>query len=952
MAVPVFAQHFTQDINKPIQTRQGGGLTFSTNNLANEISVSLYDDGSPVTFSGTVSGAVIRSDGVTVAVESGTLSDNTASIVLPEACFAVEGPIIVNIIVSDSSEVSNVLLRAIYTVVSSETETAVDPGDIIPNIGTLIDNIETAVASVPADYSDLLDTIADTFSSSTAYAAGDYAWYDGTLYRFTAAHAAGSWSGTDASAVVLANDLADLKSRIAGITETQISTNLYDVAACSPQDGKSYWNGSLLTQANYATTGKIPVEAETQYIFYAGGKQVQYCEFFSGASGGTFIRRDTLNNAAFTTPENCTYVAIMLFAASHTTEEYNAAISAGQLNAGSTVLPYMPYGDVSYVPLDVIENGDEIEDFTDLIKSASASDVGKLVKVKTVSDGKVIEWEFWTPEIPIEIDDTLTQAGEAADAKATGDAIEAVSDKIDDVTEAIPSKNIYDASACGPENNKAYWNGSENANTNYANTGKIPVTAGKTYIFSAGDIRAQYVEFFSGDTGGTYNSRETIDGAAFTVPTGCTFVAIMFFAASHTTEQYEAAIAVAQLEEGTTVTPYMPYGSNIYFIPLDAVEDGDKLASISDVTAIQSQINLFDKALAVNGKYVGAGSAAGTIIANADYAYTGKIPVKPNTQYNFSRDPDSPMIMSTAWGEWGQDGSFLRSFVAGYNYLVPIKTSNDCYYITVNFSLTDHTEQNFNDTIDTMMLCEGTTPPATYFPYNAVPVVKSSNLDDAYNANRDCFRGKKWLATGTSISWYDGKTYQAGVNAGEICRGYIGNVARRKGLLVTNEGISGATLGDVSESSLINRYTTLDWAGSDIATIEFGVNDFGHAVAIGTAEDAAGTSTFAACLKTIIEYALAQNPKLCLVICTEPDVRGSTANSGGHYLYEYTDVTLAIAKQYRLPVCDWFYHSGINSVNKGDATKDWMTADGTHPNDAGHMRMGAMLNQVFDSLIC
>ena len=40
-------------------------------------------------------------------------------------------------------------------------------------------------------------TLAPSFSTSTAYEAGDYVWHSGKLYRFTADHAAGSWSSGD-----------------------------------------------------------------------------------------------------------------------------------------------------------------------------------------------------------------------------------------------------------------------------------------------------------------------------------------------------------------------------------------------------------------------------------------------------------------------------------------------------------------------------------------------------------------------------------------------------------------------------------------------------------------------------------------------------------------------------------------------------------------------------------
>lgn len=520
---------------------------------------------------------------------------------------------------------------------------------------------------------------------------------------------------------------------------------------------------------------------------------------------------------------------------------------------------------------------------------------------------------------------------------------------LDEITETHASKNVYNAAACGPEDNKAFWNGAESANTSYANTGKIPVTAGTQYIFSAGDIRAKYVEFFSGASGGTFDSRETVNGAAFTVPNGCTYVAIMFFARTHTTEEYNAAIAVAQLEVGSTVTVYEPYGDTRY-IPLDAVEDGDALAGLATIPSEQSQINLYDKTLAVNGKYY---FVDGTVQTGADYAITGLIPVKPNTTYNLSRAVDSPMTLAGAVLMYGADKSYIGTAALGgyvYSTLSAFTTGATTYYIGVNLYLASHTTQNFTDTINTLMLCYGTMRPLTYSAYNVESVIPAAKLDDAY-FERDDFVGKTWLAAGTSITWYDGKAYQAGLTAGALCRGYVGIVTSRKRLNVVNDGISGSTLGNVGTNSFINRYQSLSWSSMDIATLEFGVNDLGNNVPVGTAADAAGTTTFAACLKTVIEYALAQNPKIILILCTEPDVRGANTNTNGNTLKDFSDVTLEIAAQYRLPVCDWYYHSGINALNKGDTTKAWLTVDGTHPSDAGHKRMGAMLIQTMEGLI-
>ena len=557
-------------------------------------------------------------------------------------------------------------------------------------------------------------------------------------------------------------------------------------------------------------------------------------------------------------------------------------------------------------------------------------------------------------------DDVVQESGANTDKvmsqKAVTDLINtSAGGDLDEIAPYVVGKNKYDRATANPQNGYYYGNdGAVSAGNSYAITGKIPVEAETAYIFSATAFSTQYsrVAFFSGDGSTLIRIANIYGGVSFITPENCTYIGLILFGRTHTDDDFNAAIAVAQLELGTIATAYEPYGKK-RMINLDSIEDGDSVEAVSDVIAKTSLINIYDKSLAEDGKYFNGSS--NIVLSNAAWAFSGKIPVKPNRQYNISKDPSTPLPLSSVVYCFAADGSRLANASLSnyvYGYLLSFSTASDVRFVAINMSLADHTAQDFNDTVNTLMLVEGTQRPPTYYPYAEENAIIAGKNTDAYIENRDCFTGKKWLATGTSITWYDSKTYQAGLNAGKLCRGYVGNVARRKRLLVTNEGISGSTLANVSESSLINRYQSLDWAGTDIATLEYGVNDYGHAVDVGTAEDTPGNNTFAACLKTVIEYALQQNPKLCLVICTEPDVRGATANSGGHYLHEYMDVAIAIAKQYRLPVCDWYYHSGINSLTKGDSSVDYLTADGTHPNDAGHMRMGAMLNQVFDSLLC
>ena len=61
------------------------------------------------------------------------------------------------------------------------------------------------------------------------------------------------------------------------------------------------------------------------------------------------------------------------------------------------------------------------------MSTASASDVGKALKAKTVTDGKVTEWEFGEAGGgTVELDATLTDSAKAAQAKAVGDNISMV----------------------------------------------------------------------------------------------------------------------------------------------------------------------------------------------------------------------------------------------------------------------------------------------------------------------------------------------------------------------------------------------------------------------------------------------------------------------------------------------------------------------------------------------
>lgn len=733
--------------------------------------------------------------------------------------------------------------------------------------------------------------------------------------------------------------VSELKTEINSIDEeifTDVpSKNLYDKNSCNPQDGKVYKTTGTQLQDNssYAVTGKIPVDANTQYIFSAGEARIKYVMFLSGETGGTRIEEATYSGA-FTTPANCTFVDFELFAGSHTTEQFNAAINAAQLERGDTISPYEPYGTVRKFSL-----------------PAETTDEGKALSPKTVSNGKVTEWQY----VEVGGGSSVTVDDDFSDSSTNPVQNKVITKVVEDVTDKHVSPNLYDKTTCNPQNGKVYKaTGTQlQDSANYAVTGKVPVEAETQYIFYAGGKKIKYVMFLSGESGGTRIREDSYDGA-FTTPANCTFVDFELFAASHTTDDYNDAINGAMLVKGSVIPEtYQPYGEVTYTVPTEALDDAEAVEGARNYTVKKSLINLYDKSLAVDNKVFNTNK----LVDNTSYAFSGLIPVEPNTQYCFSIQKGLEYGYISAWYQrWDSTGAFIDEVegVQSTSHTNQMQTTATTAFVSfcIYFGAA-HTTEAFNNAIDTLMVVEGCQRPLEYVPYNLEPVVNHLKFDTMYRDNADRFRGKRWIAFGTSVTYQDSKAYTEGVANGEVVRGYVGDIARRKPMIVRNSGVSGSTLAGSDTSALINRYQNYTYTDWDFVTIEYGINDFGNDVPVGTASDAAGTSTFAACLKTIIEYILNENPIIGLIICTDPDVRGATQNNNGNRLKDYADVMLEIAAQYRLPVCDWFYHSGINSITKGDgSSRYFLTQAGTHPSVYGHMRMGAMLNQVFDSLLC
>lgn len=178
---------------------------FMGDKAANRIGAYLFQGDAAVSPGGNCSGTAILNDGSTVAL-TGTVAGNEVYIDLPPGCYAIPGPIQVYVLWTNGTVMTTVV-AGFGAVTRTETGTIIDPGAIIPSVAQLISDIEDAVASIPADYSSLLVTIAPEFSTTADYHAGNFVWHSGTLYRARENVSAGAWDNSKFEPVIISGGL-------------------------------------------------------------------------------------------------------------------------------------------------------------------------------------------------------------------------------------------------------------------------------------------------------------------------------------------------------------------------------------------------------------------------------------------------------------------------------------------------------------------------------------------------------------------------------------------------------------------------------------------------------------------------------------------------------------------------------------------------------------------------
>lgn len=217
-----FIANFVQDLQKPLVPHYCESILLNDDNLSNEISVELLDNGEAATVSGSVVCKAIRADGGTVTF-NGTLTGNTVSAILPAAAMAVTGRVGV-LLQLVTGEVKTTVLKAVFTSDVGTTDTIIDPGSVVPDISDLLAMLDQMAEAIEdaeeatANANNAVEYVAPTETSpaAAAHAVGENLIYNGALYEVTAAIAVGDTLtvGTNIAAVPagLGGEVADLKS--------------------------------------------------------------------------------------------------------------------------------------------------------------------------------------------------------------------------------------------------------------------------------------------------------------------------------------------------------------------------------------------------------------------------------------------------------------------------------------------------------------------------------------------------------------------------------------------------------------------------------------------------------------------------------------------------------------------------------------------------------------------
>lgn len=149
----------------------------------------------------------------------------------------------------------------------------------------------------------------------------------------------------------------------------------------------------------------------------------------------------------------------------------------------------------------------------------------------------------------------------------------------------------------------------------------------------------------------------------------------------------------------------------------------------------------------------------------------------------------------------------------------------------------------------------------------------------------------------------------------------------------------------------IHNLESVDWSKVDYLVVFYGTNDFTAQVPIDNQSDPDDTSTYIGAFRYGVEKILTEYPNVRILAVTPmyryfPDqsTDSDSQQYGGKYLYEFGNALIEACKEYKTPSLDMYYLSGVNAI-----TREYYLEDDTHPSVAGRKNIGSIIGDKIAS---
>ena len=527
----------------------------------------------------------------------------------------------------------------------------------------------------------------------------------------------------------------------------------------------------------------------------------------------------------------------------------------------------------------------------------------------------VANWlaEHITAPETVVIDDSLTIEGAAADAKATGDAIQNVESTFSTLVDVHIAPNLLDVSNItnGYISNSS---GSISVSGDWVTTDYMPVEYEKDYTFSCTSngervhsyayFRLEFDETKSPITA-TYATDAT---STFTPSSASTkFVRLSYHDYSNITEWCFA--------EGYTLT-YSEYGEKTLTVAENA--NSEKVKKLMFSTSVVPTRNMFDITTLVAG-YIS--DSSGRITVSGDWVTTDYLPVEYGHYYNCtSNNGLVGVYFALEVDETYTPIDYINTLAMPYT-----PSSADVKYL--RFSV-------HSPATPTMVFEESKQGKSIFTPYG-----------DELATNKGLLYKKTWVALGDSLT-------EKNVSA---ISNYTDFISVHNHMDIVNMGVGGTGYMRGYDSSNAFYQRAVNIPDCDIITIFGSGNDLAYYSNLGDVTDNT-TDTICGCINETLDVIFANHPTTPLLVIAPTPWAGNTPDmTTGMALY--CEKLEAICSHRGIAYLDLFHHSGLrpNDTTQRDLVFYSGSLDGhgdyVHPNKLGHSIIAPRIMQAMESVI-